>query len=268
MKSNSKIKLKHILYIAIILTFIYVPIASLILFSFNKSEGRVASLVNWQGFSWQWYQKLLSDKTIKTSIAITLKIAFLTTIISTFLGTFAAISLAQSLNKKWRVMILNASNFSIVVPEIITALSLFVVFGFIRLESSFWKMLLAHISFCTPFVAISVYPKVISLDPYCFEAAYDLGATPFKALIKVILPQLKGGMLVGATLAFTLSFDDFIISYFVGGAECQNISAYIYSLKGTINPSVNALSTILISLTSFKIIFDFIKQKKMVHKQK
>ncbi|WP_349401874.1 ABC-type spermidine/putrescine transport system, permease protein [Candidatus Phytoplasma solani] len=263
MKLHFKPKLINILYIIIVLGFIYLPIASLIIFSFNKSEGRVASLVNWQGFSWQWYQKLLDDKTIKASIIITLKIAFLTTIISTFLGTFAAISLAQSLKKKWRHMILNVSNFSIVVPEIITALSLFVVFGFLRLDSSFWKMLLAHISFCTPFVVITVYPKVISLDPYCLEAAYDLGATPFKALTKVILPQLKGAMLIGATLAFTLSFDDFIISYFVGGAECQNISSYIYSLKGTINPTINALSTILIVLTSCKVILNFMKQKKV-----
>ncbi|CCP88379.1 ABC transporter permease [Candidatus Phytoplasma solani] len=262
MTLNARSKLINLLYIIIILIFIYLPIVSLIVFSFNKSDSRIASLVNWQGFSLQWYQKLFTDPTIKSTIIITLQIAFFTTIISTFLGTFAAISLAQGLKKKWRNLILNVSNFSIVIPEIITALSLFVVFGCLRLDSPFIKMILAHISFCTPFVVIAVYPKVISLDPYSLEAAYDLGATPLKALTKIILPQLKGAMLVGAALAFTLSFDDFIISYFVGGAKCQNISAYIYSLRGTINPTVNALSTILIVVASSKVIFDFLQHKK------
>ncbi|OIJ44553.1 ABC transporter permease [Rice orange leaf phytoplasma] len=256
------------LYIILVLSFIYIPILSLIIFSFNKSEGRIASLVNWQGFSFQWYSKLWTDQTVKTAIKITLYIACLTTLISTFLGTFAAISLAQSLNKKWRNIVLNVSNFSIVIPEIITALALFVVFGFMGLESGFWKMLLAHISFCTPFVVITVYPKVINLDPHSLEAAYDLGATPLKALTKVILPQLKGAMLLGATLAFSLSFDDFMISYFVGGSECQNISAYIYSLKGTINPTVNALSTILIIIASSKIILNFIKYNNQKQNQR
>ncbi|MBP5836069.1 ABC transporter permease [Candidatus Phytoplasma meliae] len=267
MKLKFQPKKINILYIAIMLIFIYLPIVSLIIFSFNRGEGRMTSLINWNGFSLQWYQKLWTDKTINSSIVITLKIALFTTIISTFLGTFAAISLAQTLKKKWRSMVLNMSHFSIVVPEIITALSLFVVFGFIGLKSPFWKMLLTHISFCTPFVVISIYPKVISLNPNSLEAAYDLGATPLKALTKVILPQLKGAMLIGATLAFTLSFDDFMISYFVGGAEYQNISAYIYSLKGTINPTVNALSTILIILTSSKVIFDLMMYQKRTVKR-
>lgn len=267
-QTNPKKTITKTLYIILVLSFIYIPILSLIIFSFNKSEGRIASLVNWQGFSFQWYYKLWTDQTVKTAIKITLYIACLTTLISTFLGTFSAISLAQSLNKKWSNIVLNVSNFSIVIPEIITALALFVVFGFVGLESGFWKMFLAHISFCTPFVVITVYPKVINLDPYSLEAAYDLGATPLKALTKVILPQLKGAMLLGATLAFSLSFDDFMISYFVGGSECQNISAYIYSLKGTINPTINALSTILIIIASSKIIMNFIKYNNQRKKTK
>ncbi len=266
-QTNPKKNINNIFYIILVLSFIYIPILSLIIFSFNKSEGRIASLVNWQGFSFQWYSKLWTDQTVKSAIQITLYIACLTTLISTFLGTFAAISLAQSFNKKWRNIVLNISNFSIVIPEIITALALFVVFGFMGLESGFWRMLLAHISFCTPFVVITVYPKVINLDPHSLEATYDLGATPLKALTKVILPQLKGVMLLGATLAFSLSFDDFMISYFVGGSECQNISAYIYSLKGTINPTVNALSTILIIIASSKIILNFIKYNNQKQNQ-
>jgi spermidine/putrescine transport system permease protein len=257
-QTKTKKNITNILYIILVLSFIYIPILSLIIFSFNKSEGRIASLVNWQGFSFQWYYKLWTDQTVKTAIKITLYIACITTLISTFVGTFAAISLAQTLNKKWCNIFLNVSNFSIVIPEIITALALFVGFGFMGLENGFWKMVLAHISFCTPFVVIAVYPKVINLDPHSLEAAYDLGATPLKALTKVILPQLKGAMFLGATLAFSLSFDDFMISYFVGGSECQNISAYIYSLKGTINPTVNALSTILIIIASSKIILNLI----------
>ncbi len=258
-KINKK-KLSFI-YLFLILIFIYLPIISLIIFSFNENEGRISSLVHFNKFGFKWYQKILEDSTIKSSIFITFKIAILSTIISTILGTLAAISL-MNYKKKWRQLILNVNQFSIIIPEIITALSLFVLFSFIGLKSSFWRMLLAHISFSIPYVLISVYTKCCVLELDLIEAAYDLGATSFQTLIKIIFPQLKDVMLASAGIAFALSFDDFIISYFAGGSDYQNISAYIYSLKGTINPTINALSSILILVVLLKITIELIKIRK------
>ncbi|CCV64654.1 similar to spermidine/putrescine ABC transporter, spermidine/putrescine-binding protein [Alteracholeplasma palmae J233] len=254
------------IYITIILLLIYIPIISLVIFSFNGSTGRTASLVHWNFFSFQWYEKLFTDPTIKSAVWVTLEIAFLSTLISTIIGTMAAISLSKS-KKVFRNVTLSANNIPIVNPEIITALSLFVLFGSIGITSGFWKMLLAHISFSVPYVLITVYPKVRSLDDNLIDAAYDLGATPIKTMFKVVLPQLKGSMIAGAAIAFAMSFDDFIISYFVGGESYQNISAYIYSLRGTINPSVNALSTIIIFVIGIKVTIDYIRSKRRIEKE-
>ncbi|MBP3059502.1 ABC transporter permease subunit [Texas Phoenix palm phytoplasma] len=258
-----KISKKRIsfLYLVLVLLFIYLPIISLIIFSFNESEGRISSLVHFNKFSFKWYYKIFTDTTVKNSIIITFKIAILSTICSTVFGTLAAISL-MNYNKKWNKLILNANQLSIIIPEIINALALFVLFSFIGLNNSFWRMLLSHISFSIPYVLIAVYTKCCDLDSDLFEAAYDLGATFFQTLIKVILPQLKGTMIASAGIAFALSFDDFIISYFAGGSDYQNISAYIYSLKGTINPTINALSSILILFVLFKILLDYYKLRK------
>lgn len=249
------------IYLILILLFIYLPIISLIIFSFNESNGRISSLVHFHKFGFKWYRRILEDSAIKSSIFITFKIAFLSTIISTFIGTLAAISLINY-KKKWRNIIINTNQFSIIIPEIINALALFIFFSYIGLNNSFLRMLLAHISFSIPYVLISVYAKCSTLDTYLIEAAYDLGATPFQTLTKIILPQLKDVMIASAGIAFALSFDDFIISYFVGGSDYHNISAYIYSLKGTINPTINAVSSVLILFILSKIIFDLRKLRK------
>lgn len=235
------------IYLFFILIFIYLPIISLIVFSFNDNNGRISSLVHFNKFSLKWYIRIFKDKSIISAISVTFRIAIISTLISTIIGTLAAISL-MNYKKKWRQFILNANQFSMIIPEIINALSLFVLFSFLRLENNFIRMLLAHISFSVPYVLFSVYNKCCNLDTDFLEASYDLGATPLQTLTKVILPQLKGAMLTSAGIVFSLSFDDFIISYFVGGSDYQNISAYIYSLKGTINPTINALSSILIFL--------------------
>lgn len=248
-------------YLIFILLFIYIPIMSLVIFSFNQSEGRIASLVNWNKFSLEWYIKIFNDPSIRNAILVTFKIAFFSTFFSIIIGTLASIALIQS-NLKWQNKILNLNQLSFIIPEIIIALSLFVFFGLIKLENSFLKMLLAHISFSVPYVLITVFPKCKTLETNLLEAAYDLGATPFQTLIKVILPQLKGVILASIALAFALSFDDFIISYFVGGSDYQNISSYIYSLRGIINPAINALSSILISLILLKILLKYLKLRK------
>ncbi|WP_341266817.1 ABC transporter permease [Candidatus Phytoplasma fraxini] len=248
-------------YLFLILLLIYSPIISLIIFSFNESKGRISSLVHFNKFGLKWYYRILEDSAIKSSIFITFQIAFLSTIISTIIGTLAAFSLINY-KKKWRQIIINFNQFSIIIPEIIHALALFVLFNSIGLKNSFWRMLLSHISFSTPYVLISVYTKCLTLETDLIEAAYDLGATSFQTLTKIILPQLKDVILVSAGIAFALSFDDFIISYFAGGSDYQNISAYIYSLKGTINPTINALSSVLILIVLFKIIIGLMKSRK------
>ncbi|MEZ0180115.1 ABC transporter permease ['Camptotheca acuminata' phytoplasma] len=258
-KLNSK-KIAKI-YLFTIIFLIYLPIISLIIFSFNATEGRISSLIHFNKFGLKWYYKIFQDEAIKSAIWVTLKIAFLSTIISTFIGTLGAVALINY-KKKWRKLVLVSNQIFIIIPEIIIALSLFVLFSFIGLKSSFWRMLLAHVSFSVPYVLIYIYDRCFLLEKDLVEAAYDLGATPFQAFIKVILPQLKSSILVSMAVAFSLSFDDFIISYFVNGSDYQNISSYIYSLKGTINPSINALSSILILIVLFKIIFDVFKLRK------
>ncbi|WBL31419.1 ABC transporter permease [Candidatus Phytoplasma sacchari] len=260
-KKINKKKGYYFIYLFFTLIFIYLPIISLIVFSFNENEGRISSLIHFNKFGLKWYIKILKDKAIISAISVTFRIAFLSTFFSIIIGTLAAISL-MNYKKRWRMVILNMNQFSMIIPEIINALSLFVLFSFLRLENNFFRMLLAHISFSVPYVLFSVYNKCCNLDLDFLEASYDLGATPFQTLIKVILPQLKGVMITSAGIVFSLSFDDFIISYFVGGSDYQNISAYIYSLKGTINPTINALSSVLILFVLIKIIFEYKKIKK------
>ncbi|MFB5029611.1 MAG: Inner membrane ABC transporter permease protein YdcV [Candidatus Phytoplasma pruni] len=249
------------LFLVLMMIFIYLPIISLIIFSFNENEGRIASLVHFNKFGIKWYYKIFQDNSIKSAVIVTFQIAFLSTFFSTIFGTLAAISL-MNYKKKWRKMILNVNQLPIIIPEIINALALFVLFSFVGLTSGFWRMLLAHISFSVPYVLVTVYAKSSTLDIDSIEASYDLGATPLQTIIKVFLPQLKGSMLAGASIAFALSFDDFIISYFTGGADYQNISAYIYSLKGTVNPTINALSSILILFALIKILLNYLNLRK------
>lgn len=230
------------IFIVLVMLFMYAPILSLIVFSFNSEK----SATRWGGFSFIWYERLFDNTAIMDALTTTVTIAVLATVISTVLGTLGSIGLAYigKQRKNFASFALNVNNLPVVNPEIVTAVSLMVIFVSMRFELGYFTMLLAHISFCTPYVVITVYPKVCSLDPSLMEAAQDLGATPLTSLRKVMIPELLPAIVGGATMAFTMSFDDFVISYFVGGSE-QNISMYLYSLK-KFDPSVNALSTIII----------------------
>ena len=245
-------------FLTIVLTLTYLPILSLVIFSFN--EGR--SLVRWTGFSLQWYVKLFESREIMTAVMITFLVAIISTVISTIIGTFAAISLSKT-KKALREISLSANNIPIVNPEIVTAIAFFVLFGAFAIERGLATMILAHVAFSTPYVVITVYPKVRSLDPNLAHAAHDLGATPAQALFKVIIPQIKIGIIAGAAIAFTMSFDDFVISYFaVSGSAIKNISIYLYTLKRGVEPTINALSTLIILVIGTKIAYDYIKSGK------
>jgi len=249
-------------YICIVLLFIMIPIASVIVFSFNVSE----NVTVWGGFSFNWYQRLFTDRVIFEVILDTIMIAVISTVISTIIGTLAAISLTK-VRRSIRETFLSINNIPVITPEIITAIALFVFFGAFAITRGMATLLLAHIAFSTPYVIIAVYPKVARLDPNLIDASYDLGATPFQTLYKVILPQLKGSILAGAAIAFTMSFDDFIISLFASGGQVQNISIWIASLRRGIPPVMNALSTIIVLAIGVKVMIDYIKGRKTTTKE-
>ena len=247
------------IFIWIIMAFVYIPIISMVVFSFNSSR----SLTRWSGFSLTWYRELFVDKAIIQAVTVTIVVAVVSTIISTIIGTLASIALTKQ-RKVIREVTLSLNNIPVLNPEIITAVALFLLFGAFAIERGYTTMLLAHIAFSIPYVVIAVYPKVRSLDPNLTDAAYDLGATPIQALFKVILPQIKVAVIAGAAIAFTMSFDDFAISFFaVSGTSIQNISIYLYTLRRGVEPTINALSTIIIVFIGVKVVLDFIKIRKL-----
>ena len=241
MSENKKNKALYVVYIICMFVFFYLPIVVTMVFSFNSSK----SLTNMTGFSLRWYERLISDGSIMKAVYVSLTIALFATIISTALGTITAIGLSKS-RKVLRDVVLNINNFPIMNPDIVTAIGLMILFSSVMITKGYMTMLLAHVAFCTPYVITSVYPKVRQLDSSIADAAMDLGATPFEALVKVIIPMLKDGIYAGVLLAFTMSFDDFVISYFVTGNGVENISIVVYNMTKRTNPTINALSTIVI----------------------
>jgi len=236
------------LYMALCFAFFYVPIVVTMIFSFNKSK----SFGKFTGFSWQWYENLINDSEILTAVGVSISVAVIATIISTVLGTITAIGLSKSrkIVKDW---VLSINDVPIMNPDIVTAIGLMILFTSLKFERGYMTMLLAHVCFCTPYVITSVYPKVRSLDVNIANAAMDLGATPFQALTKVIVPMIKPGIYAGMLLAFTMSIDDFVISYFVSGNGVENISMIVYNATKRINPTINALSTLVI-MTIFVVV--------------
>lgn len=236
-----KKRIGAILYIAVCFLFFYLPIVVTMVYSFNSSK----SLTKFESFSLRWYENLFTSSDIMNAVWVSISIAVLATIIATILGTLTSIGLSKN-RKILKEIIINVNNLPIMNPDIVTAIGLMILFSSIHMEKGYLTMLLAHIAFCTPYVITSVYPKVRSLDPNLANAAMDLGATPFQALTKVILPMLKEGIYAGILLAFTMSFDDFVISYFVTGNGVSNISIIVYNMTKRTNPTINALSTIVI----------------------
>lgn len=221
--------------------FFYLPIITTVIFSFNSSK----SLTHFTGFSLKWYGELLKDANIMSAVSVSVTIAVISTAVSTVLGTLTAIGLSKS-KKIIREILLSVNNIPVMNPDIVTAIGLMIFFSALKIEKGYLTMLIAHISFSTPYVITSVYPKIRELDPNIANAAMDLGATPMQALRKVILPMLKPGIYAGILLAFTMSFDDFIVSYFVSGNGVMNISIIVYNMTKRTNPTINALSSIVI----------------------
>lgn len=238
------------LILGCIFLFFYFPILYMLIFSFNGSR----SLTSFDGFSLQWYEKMFSDRNMMEAIYYTLITAVIATCVSTVVGTITAIGLSKS-KRAVREVVLQINDLPIMNPEIVTAVGLMLFYVSLHIEKGFLTMLFAHIAFCIPYVMLSVMPKLRSLDPNLAEAAMDLGATPIKAMWKVIVPQIMPGIVSGALIAFTMSFDDFTISYFVTGNGVKNISTLVWTMSKRINPSINALSTIIVLIITIALIF-------------
>lgn len=251
---------------ALLLVFFYAPILFMIIFSFNSSK----SLTHFTGFSLCWYEAMLKNHGMMESLYVTIIIALLATIISTIIGTITAIGLSKS-KKVLRAFVSQVNDFPIMNPEIVTAIGLMLLFITFQIEKGFVTLLLAHIAFCIPYVILSIMPKIKSLDPNLADAAMDLGATPWQALVKVIVPQIMPGIVSGALIAFTMSFDDFVISYFVTGQGVKNLSIMVYTMSKRINPSVNAISTLVVLLITITLtivnVLPMIRKKASPSKQ-
>ena len=241
MKKKTSVGSKIILTLTML--FFYLPILYIIVFSFNDSR----SLTKFSGFSLRWYEKMFADSTMMEAVLYTVIIAVIATVVATVVGTITAIGLSKS-RKVVQEMVERINDLPVMNPDIVTAISLLMFFSVLTVKKGFGTLLIAHIMFCIPYVMLSVTPKLRSLDPNLIDAAMDLGATPFQALTKVIVPQIKPGIISGALIAFTMSFDDFVISYFTTGNGVNNISILVYTMSKRVNPSINALSTIVILL--------------------
>ena len=246
MKKKNSVASKIILILTML--FFYLPILYIIVFSFNDSR----SLTKFSGFSLRWYKKMFADSTMMEAVLYTVIIALIATVVSTVVGTITAIGLSKS-RKVVQKMVERINDLPVMNPDIVTAISLLMFFSVLTVKKGFGTLLLAHIMFCVPYVMLSVTPKLRSLDPNLIDAAMDLGATPFQALTKVIVPQIKPGIVSGALIAFTMSFDDFVISYFTTGNGVNNISILVYTMSKRVNPSINALSTIVILLITLAL---------------
>jgi len=258
MKTISKI------YSTIIFIFLYAPIFVLIIFSFNNSTTMSRSV--WEGFSLKWYTKLFQDNMILDALRNTLIIALVAAIVSTVVGTAAAIGIS-GMNKWMKHVVMNVTNLPMVNPEIVTGVSLMLLFVFVakslgNLSLGMLSLIFAHITFCLPYVILSVLPKLRQMDPNLYEAAQDLGCYPIRAFFKVVLPEIMPGVVTGMIMAFTLSIDDFVISYFTSGTT-QTLPIYIYSMtRKRISPEINALSTLLFGIIIVLLLVVNFRQSK------
>ena len=234
---------------ALMIIFFYLPIIYMIIFSFNSGK----SLTAFTGFSLRWYQHMMESGDMMEALYTTFSVAILATAISTIVGTITAIGLSKS-KKIVRNLMDQVNNLPLMNPEIVTAIGFMLLFITFKVEKGYVTMLLAHIAFCIPYVILSVMPKIRSLDPNLADAAMDLGATPWQALIKVIVPQITPGIISGALIAFTMSVDDFIISYFVTGRGVKNLSIVVYTMSKRVNPSINAVSTLVVVIITIALI--------------
>ncbi len=255
-------------YTTIMYLFLYLPILILVIFSFNASKSRVT----WNGFTLYWYERLFDDKEVLAALFNTLLVALVAAVLSTIIGTMASIGIS-SLNKKVKKIVMSFTNIPMISPEIVTGVSLMLLYVFVYSRFGFLKpglvtLILSHITFCLPYVILSILPKLRQFDKSLYEAALDLGCTPMNAFFKITIPQIMPGILSGALMAFTLSIDDFVISYFTSGTV-QTLPIIIYSMtRKIISPEINALSTLLFGIVLFLLLLVNFQQVKSSKKRR
>ncbi|EHL13010.1 ABC transporter permease [Peptoanaerobacter stomatis] len=248
------------IYLFFVLLFLYLPIVVLIVFSFNKSKyGGI-----WTGFTLDWYKQLFKDKSIISSLYNTFFVAAASSIVSTIIGTLASLGI-QSMRSNYKKAMMNLSYISMINPDIVIGVSLISFFSLFKfLKLGYVTLILAHITFCLPYVVFAVLPKLQQLNPNLSEAAQDLGATPIQTFFKVVLPEIKPGILSGALMAFTLSLDDFIVSFFTTGSGIATLSIKVYSMtKRGVSPKINALTTLMLVVIIALMIVLQIRTNKM-----
>ena len=246
------------IYSLLIYAFLYIPIVVLIVFSFNDSKYRG----NWSGFTLRWYQDLFSDPDIMSALYTTFVVAIISSILATVIGTITAVGI-HSLKPRYKKLFINLTYIPMISPDIVIGISLLTLFVMLKLNLGYITLILAHITFNIPYVIFAVLPKLQQLDPHLEEAALDLGATPFQAFFKVILPEITPGILTGALMAFTLSLDDFMVSFFTTGSGVATLSIKIYSMtKRGVSPTINALSSIMFIVLLTIMCIVQIKQNK------
>lgn len=259
------------IYVGLIMFFLYAPMLVMIVLSFNGT----ASTSVMDGFSFKWYQELLRDAVTLKAVSNTLILAVSSSLISVVLGTMAAVGI-HSMKKKWvKNAVLTVTNIPMMNPEIVTGVSMMLLFVFVGSFVSskdalgFPTLLIAHITFNLPYVILSVLPKLRQTDKHLSEAAQDLGCTPVSAFFKVILPNISSGIITGLIMAFTLSLDDFIISYFVTGPKFQTLPIVIFSMtKKKVKPDMYALSTLIFVAVLVLLVLMNVMQARAENKQK
>lgn len=258
------------IFMGLIFLFLYAPIFFLIAFSFNSTKSRTV----WSGFTFDWYTQLFHDRTIMSSLTTTITVSVFAALIATVAGTFAAIGL-YNMKRRWRNPLLAVNNIPVINADIVTGVSLCLLFvslgSILKFDLGFGTLLIAHITFNIPYVILSVMPKLYQLDKNLVDAAQDLGCTWFQAFYKVIIPEIMPGIINGMIIAFTMSIDDFVISYFTAGSRVQTLSMTIFSMtRKRVSPKINAVSTLLFVFVLIMLLIinvREIRQEKQLKKQ-
>ena len=253
---------------ALVFIFLYAPIAVLIVFSFNAGKSRTV----WHGFTLDWYAELFKDSTILNSLYTNLAVSVLSALIATVAGTFAAVGFSQ-MRKRYRSPLLAVNSIPVMNADIVTGVSLCLLFvsvgSVLKFNLGFGTLLIAHVTFNIPYVILSVMPKIQQLDRNLVDAAQDLGCTWMQAFRKVMIPEIMPGIINGMIIAFTMSIDDFVISYFTAGSKVQTLAMRIYSMtRKRISPKINAVSTLLFVFVLILLIIVNVRESRQADKAK
>ncbi|MHB1150928.1 MAG: ABC transporter permease [Eubacteriales bacterium] len=255
-------KITSKIYITFVFMFLYAPIGVLIVNSFNASKSRTV----WTGFTFDWYRKLFTNETILNSLGNTLLVASIASVAATILGTAAAIGIFN-MKKISRSVVINITYLPILNPEIVTGVSLMLLFVAMKMEFGYGTLILSHITFCVPYVILNVLPKLRQMNRNLYDAAMDLGCNPLSAFFKAVIPEITPGIITGFLMALTYSIDDFVISYFTYGATSQTLSITIFSMtRRKVSPEVNALSAIIFAIVFAILMIMNIRDAKLRNK--